>query len=128
MRPPRGRSLTANRVLIVVALPKEAPQTRSLLDGRQETVRRRWTLCGPGQPATTAPCADGHSTGLSLLSETESNIRRLMSQLPFSIYDFFGYLASGFVVLVGLAAAFVGSDAWQESPETIVTLLLIVAA
>jgi hypothetical protein len=51
-----------------------------------------------------------------------------LDKLPFSVYDFFGYLAAGFVLLVGLAAAFVGSDDWQESPPTIVGLLLIVIA
>jgi hypothetical protein len=51
-----------------------------------------------------------------------------MDKLPFSVYDFFGYLASGFVLLVGLAAAFVGNDDWQKTPSTIVGLLLIVIA
>jgi len=51
-----------------------------------------------------------------------------MSQIPFSVYDFFGYLASGFVVLTGLAAAFVGSDQWQTAPTTIVAIILVVAA
>jgi hypothetical protein len=51
-----------------------------------------------------------------------------MDRLPFSVYDFFGYLSAGFVLLVGLAAAFTGSNAWEKSPTTIVTLLLIVLA
>jgi hypothetical protein len=51
-----------------------------------------------------------------------------MDKVPFSIYDFFGYLSSGFVTLAGLAAAFVGSNDWQKTPGTTVALLLIVLA
>lgn len=51
-----------------------------------------------------------------------------MDQLPFSVYDFFGYLSAGFVLLVGLVAAFTGTDSWQETPSLMVGLLLVVAA
>jgi hypothetical protein len=51
-----------------------------------------------------------------------------LDKLPFSVYDFFGCLAAGFLLLVGLAAAFVGSNDWQRTPATIVGLLLIVVA
>jgi hypothetical protein len=51
-----------------------------------------------------------------------------MDKLPFTVYDFFGYLASGFVLLVGLAAAFVGTDDWQRTPSTVLGLLLLVLA
>jgi hypothetical protein len=51
-----------------------------------------------------------------------------VDKLPFSVYDFFAYLSSGFVLLVGLAAAFAGSNDWQETPSTVVGLLLIVIA
>jgi hypothetical protein len=51
-----------------------------------------------------------------------------MSSLPFSVYDFFGYLASGVVVLAGLTAAFVGYGPFQESPNLIVGLLIVIAA
>jgi hypothetical protein len=51
-----------------------------------------------------------------------------MNQLPFSVYDFFGYLASGVVVLAGLTTAFIGYEPLQTSPSLIVGLLLIIAA
>lgn len=51
-----------------------------------------------------------------------------MDKLPFSVYDFFGYLASGFVLLVALAASFTRSTRWQSTPHAIVATLLIVAA
>jgi hypothetical protein len=51
-----------------------------------------------------------------------------LDKVPFSVYDFFGYLASGFLLLVGLAAAFVGSDDWQKTPPVVVGVLLIVVA
>lgn len=51
-----------------------------------------------------------------------------MDKLPFSIYDFFGYLASGFVVLVAVVAAFVGATPLNEKPALLVGLLLVVAA
>jgi hypothetical protein len=51
-----------------------------------------------------------------------------MNQLPFSVYDFFGYLASGVVVLAGLTAAFVGYEPLRESPSLLAGLLLIISA
>jgi hypothetical protein len=51
-----------------------------------------------------------------------------VDKLPFSVYDFFGYLSAGFVLLVGLAAAFTGSEAWQRTPGAGVALLLVVVA
>ena len=51
-----------------------------------------------------------------------------MDKLPFSVYDFFGYLSAGFVLLVGLAAAFTGSESWQQTPGATVGLLLVVVA
>jgi hypothetical protein len=51
-----------------------------------------------------------------------------MNQLPFSVYDFFGYLASGVVVLAGLTTAFIGYEPLQTSPSLVVGLLLIIAA
>lgn len=51
-----------------------------------------------------------------------------MERLPFSVYDFFGYMACGFALMAGLAAAFVGDDRWQKSPNAVVALVLVVAA
>lgn len=51
-----------------------------------------------------------------------------MNQLPFSVYDFFGYLAAGVVVLAGLTAAFVGDEPFQEPPSLLVGILLIITA
>jgi hypothetical protein len=51
-----------------------------------------------------------------------------MDKLPFSVYDFFGYLSAGFVLLVGLAAAFTDSEAWQRTPGAGIALLLVVVA
>jgi hypothetical protein len=51
-----------------------------------------------------------------------------MNQLPFSVYDFFGYLASGVVVLAGLTTAFIGYEPLQKSPSLLVGLLLVIAA
>jgi hypothetical protein len=51
-----------------------------------------------------------------------------MNQLPFSVYDFFGYLASGVVVLAGLTTAFIGYEPLQRSPTVLVGLLLIITA
>ena len=51
-----------------------------------------------------------------------------MDKLPFSVYDFFGYLSAGFVLLVGLAAAFTGTESWQRTPGATVGLLLVVVA
>jgi hypothetical protein len=49
-----------------------------------------------------------------------------MDRLPLSVYDFFGYLASGFVLMAALAASFAGSDVWQKNPPAIVAVLLVV--
>ena len=51
-----------------------------------------------------------------------------MDKLPFSVYDFFGYLSAGFVLLVGLAAAFTGTESWQRTPGATVGLVLVVVA
>ncbi len=51
-----------------------------------------------------------------------------MDKLPFSVYDFFGYLSAGFVLLVGLAAAFTGTESWQRTPGATVGLLLVIVA
>jgi hypothetical protein len=51
-----------------------------------------------------------------------------MDKLPFTVYDFFGYLSAGFVLLVGLAAAFTGTESWQRTPGATVGLLLVVVA
>jgi hypothetical protein len=51
-----------------------------------------------------------------------------MNQLPFSVYDFFGYLASGVLILAGVTVAFVGDEPLGETPSFLVGLLLIIAA
>ena len=51
-----------------------------------------------------------------------------MDKLPFTVYDFFGYLASGFVLLAAVTAAFVGSEPLRNDPNVVVALLLVVAA
>jgi hypothetical protein len=51
-----------------------------------------------------------------------------VNQLPFNVYDFFGYLASGVVVLAGLTTAFIGYEPLQSSPNLVVGLLLIITA
>jgi len=48
--------------------------------------------------------------------------------LPFSVYDFFGYLAAGFVVLVAATAAFLGDATIRSNPSLIEDALLIVLA
>jgi hypothetical protein len=48
--------------------------------------------------------------------------------LPFSVYDFFGYLAAGFVVVLATTAGFVGVTAIQSDPSVIEDGLLIVLA
>jgi hypothetical protein len=52
----------------------------------------------------------------------------LVDKLPFTIYDFFGYLASGFVLLAGVAAAFVGYEPFQDNPNVAISLLLVIVA
>lgn len=49
-----------------------------------------------------------------------------MNQLPFTVYDFFGYLASGAVVLAGCTAAFVGYAPFQESPVLLIGFILVI--
>lgn len=49
-----------------------------------------------------------------------------MSQLPFSVYDFFGYLACGAVVLAALIASFFGDASFQTSPTLPVGFLLVI--
>ena len=51
-----------------------------------------------------------------------------MDKIPFSVYDFFGYLTAGFLVLAGLVAAFSGDDQLNDNPGAIVAVLLIVVA
>lgn len=51
----------------------------------------------------------------------------MVGSIPFTTYDFFGYLAQGFVALVALDAAFFG-DPSLYSPGTAETLILIVAS
>jgi hypothetical protein len=51
-----------------------------------------------------------------------------MDKIPFSVYDFFGYLASGFVLLVGVAASFTNTDSWQNNPTLIISILLVIGA
>jgi hypothetical protein len=50
-----------------------------------------------------------------------------MNQLPFTVYDFFGYLASGAVVLAGCTAAFVGYEPFESSPGLLVGFILVIA-
>lgn len=49
-----------------------------------------------------------------------------MGGLPFSVYDFFGYLASGTVVAAGAAAAFVGVEPFQASPSLPLAFVLVI--
>lgn len=49
-----------------------------------------------------------------------------MNQLPFSVYDFFGYLAAGAVVLAGFVASFLGDRSFQSSPTLPVGFLLVI--
>jgi hypothetical protein len=51
-----------------------------------------------------------------------------MDTLPFSVYDFFGYLAAGFVVVLAATAAFVGDGTIHSNPSVIEDALLIVLA
>ena len=48
-----------------------------------------------------------------------------MNQLPFSVYDFFGYLA-GAVVLAAFIASFFGDASFQASPTLPVGFLLVI--
>ena len=49
-----------------------------------------------------------------------------MNQLPFSVYDFFGYLAAGAVVLAAIIASFFGDEPFQGSPTIVVGFLLVI--
>jgi hypothetical protein len=51
-----------------------------------------------------------------------------MDKLPFSVYDFFGYLAAGFVVLVAADAAFLGGSLTHREPGLVDDFLLVVLA
>lgn len=51
-----------------------------------------------------------------------------MNQLPFSVYDFFGYLASGAIVLAGITVSFTGYGSLQTDPSLLVGLVLVIAA
>jgi hypothetical protein len=51
-----------------------------------------------------------------------------MDKVPFSVYDFFGYLSAGFILLAGVDAAFVGSHQISASPSVIAGILLVVLA
>jgi hypothetical protein len=51
-----------------------------------------------------------------------------LNQLPFSVYDFFGYLASGAVVLAGITVGFVGYEPLRDTPSLLIGLILLVAA
>lgn len=49
-----------------------------------------------------------------------------MNQLPFSVYDFFGYLAAGAVVLGAFVASFFGDGAFSTTPTLAVGFLLVI--
>jgi hypothetical protein len=49
-----------------------------------------------------------------------------MNQIPFSVYDFFGYLAAGAVVLAAFVASFFGDEPFRGSPTIIVGFLLVI--
>lgn len=51
-----------------------------------------------------------------------------MNQLPFSVYDFFGYLSAGFLLMAAIAAGFVGQQPFEAEPNLIAVLLLVVVA
>ena len=51
-----------------------------------------------------------------------------MDKIPFSVYDFFGYLAAGTLLLAGPVAAFVGDGMLKEDPSVIIAILLVIAA
>jgi hypothetical protein len=51
-----------------------------------------------------------------------------MNQLPFSVYDFFGCLASGAVVIAGLTVSFVGYAPLRQGPALPVGIALVIAA
>lgn len=51
-----------------------------------------------------------------------------MERLPFSVYDFFGYLSAGFLTMVAISCAFVGEGPLQDDPNFTVAVLLVVLA
>ena len=51
-----------------------------------------------------------------------------MEKLPFSVYDFFGNLSAGFLLMVAVVAAFLGEEALGDNPSAIVAILLVVLA
>jgi len=51
-----------------------------------------------------------------------------MDKVPFTVYDFFGYLASGFVLLAAVVTAFVGYEPLRTSPSLLVGFFLLVVA
>lgn len=52
-----------------------------------------------------------------------------MSKIPFSVYDFFGYLAAGFILLVAIDYSFNGGSLLKKDNPTIIqTIVWILAA
>jgi hypothetical protein len=51
-----------------------------------------------------------------------------MNQLPFSVYDFFGYLASGAIVITGLTVSFVGYGQLGEGPSLPIGIVLVIVS
>jgi hypothetical protein len=49
-----------------------------------------------------------------------------LNQLPFSVYDFFGYLASGALVLAAFTASFIGDQPFASSPTLPIGFLLVI--
>ncbi len=51
-----------------------------------------------------------------------------MERLPFSVYDFFGYLSAGFLIMVATSSAFVGEAPLEDNPNFTLAILLVVLA
>ena len=51
-----------------------------------------------------------------------------MDKIPFSVYDFFGLLSSGAIILAGISFAYQGVDAFQEELSISQGLVLVIAA
>jgi hypothetical protein len=51
-----------------------------------------------------------------------------MDRLPFTVYDFFGYLASGFLVLCALVTGVAGPEVFDQAPSAPLTVLYIIIA
>jgi hypothetical protein len=51
-----------------------------------------------------------------------------MERIPFSVYDFFGYLAAGFLLMAAGVAAFVGEEPLHDNPSIAVGILLVIIA